>query len=134
MLPIQMCYYSHLNVSQETKTNINFRAKPGSDSLQNAGSKALFYPISIMPQISTEDSGILQLIKNEKTNNNITGYHLVSRRVISATSDVQCVYRSPKRTFILPEKYHISVTNMLSQLLKCVIKNRTNTNVRDQTW
>ena len=30
-------------------------AKPGSDPLQSAGSRALFYPISIMPQISTED-------------------------------------------------------------------------------
>ena len=34
-------------------------AKPGSDPLQSAGSRALFYPISIMPQISTKDSGIL---------------------------------------------------------------------------
>ena len=34
-----------------------------------------------MPQISTEDSGILQLTKNAKTNNDIAGYHLVSRGV-----------------------------------------------------
>ena len=33
-------------------------AKPGSDLLQSAGSRALFYPISIMPKISTKDSGI----------------------------------------------------------------------------
>ena len=34
-------------------------AKPGSDPPQSAGSRAFFYPISIMPQISTKDSGIL---------------------------------------------------------------------------
>ena len=34
-------------------------AKPGSDPLQSAGSRALFYSISIMSQISTEDSGII---------------------------------------------------------------------------
>ena len=67
-----------------------------------------------MPKISTEDSGILQLTKNAKTNNNTAGYHLVSRRVISAPSDVHRVYRCPKRTFILPQKHHVSVTNMSS--------------------
>ena len=77
-----------------------------------------------MPQISIEDSDIPQLTKNSKNNNNIAGYHLVSCCVISATSHVQCVYRSPKRTFILPENYHVSVTSMLSQLLKCVIKTK----------
>ena len=39
-----------------TQTSV---AKPGSDPQQSAGSRALFYPIRIMPQISTEDSGIL---------------------------------------------------------------------------
>ena len=34
-------------------------AKPGSDPLQSARSRALFHPISIKPQISTEDSGML---------------------------------------------------------------------------
>ena len=57
-----------------------------------------------MPQISTKDSGVLKLTKNAKTNNNIEGYHLSSRRLISAPSDVQLVYRCPKRTFILPQK------------------------------
>ena len=47
--------------------------KPGSDPLKSAGSRASFYPISIMPQISTEDSGKLQLTKNAKTNNDIAG-------------------------------------------------------------
>ena len=32
---------------------------PGSEPLQIAGSRALFYPISIMPQIAAEDSAIL---------------------------------------------------------------------------
>ena len=66
-----------------------------------------------MPQISTKDSVILQLTKNVQTNNNIAGYHLVSRRVISTPLDVQRVYRCPKRTFTLPQKYHVSVSNML---------------------
>ena len=35
------------------------RTKPRSDPLQSAGLTALFYSISIMPQISTEDSGAL---------------------------------------------------------------------------
>ena len=33
-------------------------AKPGTDSPQSAGSRTLFYPISIMLQIFTEDSVI----------------------------------------------------------------------------
>ena len=33
-------------------------AELGSDPLQSAGSGALFYPISIIPLISTKDSGI----------------------------------------------------------------------------
>ena len=134
MLQIQICYHSHLNVSQKTKTNTNFRGEAWFRPQQIALSRALCYPICTMPQISTKDSGILQLTKNAKTNNNIAGYHLVSRRVISATSDVQCVYRSPKRSFILPKNFHVSVTNMLSQLVKYVIKKKTTTNFRDQTW
>ena len=63
-----------------------------------------------MPKVSTEDSGIFQLTKNAKTINNIAGYHQVSRRVISTPSDVQRVYRCPRRT----QKYHVSVSNMLS--------------------
>ena len=67
-----------------------------------------------MLQIFTGDSFILTLTENAKTNNNIAGYHLVSRRVISTPSDVQLVYRCPKRSLILPPKYHASVLNMLS--------------------
>ena len=55
---------------------------------------------------------MLQLTKNAETNN-IAGYHLVSRRVISTLLDVQHVYRCPKRTFILPQKYHVLVSNVL---------------------
>ena len=72
--------------------------------LQISGSRILFYPIRIMPQISTEDSGMLQLTKNAKTNNNIVGYHLVSRRVISTLSDVQHVYGCPKKDFHITPK------------------------------
>ena len=107
MLQFQICYHSHLNDSQKIKTNINFRGQ----AQVRPPARALFYPISIMLQISSDDSGILQLTRNAKTNNNIAGHHLVSRRVIPAPSDVQGVYRCPKRTFILPQKY-----------LKCVIK------------
>ena len=41
------------------KTNINFRGQAWVRPLQSAGSRALFYPISIMPQISVEDFGML---------------------------------------------------------------------------
>ena len=75
---------------------------------------ALFYSMSIMPQISTEDSRILKVTKNAKTKNNIVGYHLVSRRVILTLSDVQRVSKCPKSIFILPSKCHVSISNMLS--------------------
>ena len=55
-----------------------------------------------MPQISTKDSGILELIKNSKTNNNIVGYHVVSRRVISSSSQMFSVC-------IDTQKWHIIV-------------------------
>ena len=80
-------------------------AKSGSDPLQSASLRALFYPISIMSHISTKDSGMLYLTKNAKTNNDIAGYHLVIHRVITL--------RCPKRTFILSQKYHVLVSNML---------------------
>ena len=41
------------------KLTLILGSKPGSDSLQSQGSRALIYPMSIMPQISTEDFGIL---------------------------------------------------------------------------
>ena len=113
---------------------MNFWTKTGSDPLQSSRSRALFYPVSIMPQLSLKDSVILQLTKNAKTNNNIVGYHVVSRCVISTPLDVQSVYRCFKRTFILPQKYHVSVSNMLLTLLKCVIKKKTNINFRSQIW
>ena len=75
-------------------------AKPGLDPLLRAVSRVLFFPISIMPEISTKDFGILWLTKNAKANNKIAGYHLVICRVISIPSDVQHVYRCPKKTFI----------------------------------
>ena len=76
----------------ERKTNINFKSQTWIRTTQSGGTRALFYPISIIPQIATEDSGILQLTKNAKTNNKIAGYHLVSHRVISTPSDVQRVF------------------------------------------
>ena len=64
-----------------------------------------------MHQISSEDSGTLS-IKNTKTNNNIAGYHLFSDRAISAPSDVPHVYRCSKKTFLLPQKDNVSVSNI----------------------
>ena len=40
-------------------TNINFRDKSGTGAMQSAVSRTLFYPISIILQIFTEDSVIL---------------------------------------------------------------------------
>ena len=48
------------------KTNLNFRSEAWGRPLQSARLRALFYPINIMTQISTKDSDILQLTKNEK--------------------------------------------------------------------
>ena len=63
------------------KTNINFR-DPGTDPPQCAGSKTVFYPMSIMPKIFIEDSSNLKHPKNVKSINNTTSSYLVSCRVI----------------------------------------------------
>ena len=55
-----------------------------------------------MPQISSEDSGILQLNENAKTNNRIAGYHLVSRHAISTPSDFNLCIDAPKRPSYYP--------------------------------
>ena len=75
MFQLQICYHDHLNISQKTKTNISFRSQTWLDPLKHAGSRVSFYPISIMPKVSTEVSGILQLNENAKTNNIIVSYH-----------------------------------------------------------
>ena len=56
---LQIYYQSHWIASCKLKTNINFQGQTGADPLQSADLMALFYLISIMPQISTKDSGIL---------------------------------------------------------------------------
>ena len=71
MPQFQICYHSQFNVSQKTKTNINFRGQAWVRPPQSAESGTIFYPISIMPEISTQNSGIFQLTKNAKTNNNV---------------------------------------------------------------
>ena len=63
---------------------------------QNAGSRALFYLISIMLLIFTKYSVILWLIGNVKTNNNFVSYHLVSSRVISISTEVTLCIDAPK--------------------------------------
>ena len=52
-----------------------------------------------MLQLFTKDYIILYETEKAKTNNNIVGYHLVSRRVISTSSGVQLVCRCPKKPF-----------------------------------
>ena len=84
--------------------------------------KDFFYRISIMPPISTNDSDIFWLIKNEKINNNVVGCHLVSLRVTLTPSDTQRMYRCPKRTLLLPKKDIALISKMLLYLLKCFIK------------
>ena len=54
MIQFQICYQSHLHVSYKTKITQISGAKPGSDPLQSSTSRVLFYPISNMPQISTD--------------------------------------------------------------------------------
>ena len=56
-----------------------------------------------MPKISTKHSGILQQTKNANTNNNIAGYHVVSRRVISISSDIERVMDFQKGRFYYPK-------------------------------
>ena len=42
--------------------------------------------------------------------------------------------KCPERTFMLPQNYHVSVSNMLLKPLKCFMENENNINFRDQTW
>ena len=56
-----------------------------------------------MPEISTEDSGILQLTKNAKTNNNIADYHFVSRRVVPHPQMFSMCMDAPKVSSYYPE-------------------------------
>ena len=51
--------------------------------------RTIFYPISIVSQIFIEDPGNLKLFKNLKTNNDSTGSHLVSCRVITSSAIVK---------------------------------------------
>ena len=126
MLKFQICYHSNLNVSQKTKTNKKFRGQAWVRPSAKCWVKGFVLPHKYhVPNFYQRFW--YALTKNTKTNNNIAGYHLVSRPVISVPSDVQRVYRCPNRTFILPKNYHVSVKNMLSQVLQCVIKNKTNT-------
>ena len=67
------------------KSNINSGTKPGTDLLQSAGSKTLFYPISIMFKLFIEDSGNLK----RKTINNTTVSLLVSCCVIPRSATMK---------------------------------------------
>ena len=77
-----LCY---LNASWKIcymKANINFRV-PGTDNPQSVGSRTLFCPISIMPNIFIKDYCNLKHPKIVKSINNVTSSHLVSCRIIS---------------------------------------------------
>ena len=58
----------------------------GIDHPQSVGSRTLFYPISIMPQIFIED---FKHSKSVKSINNTTSSHLVSCRVIPRAATVK---------------------------------------------
>ena len=73
MLSQNLCYL---------KTNINFRAQAWNRPPHSVGSRDLFYSITIMPNIFSEDPGNLKHPKNVKSINNTMGSHLVSCRVI----------------------------------------------------
>ena len=72
MLLEKLCY---LKVPSKTRIDLNF-------SDQSFGSRTLFYPISIMPEILIEDSRNLKHPKNVKSISNPAVSHLVSCRVI----------------------------------------------------
>ena len=113
MLQLHICSHSHLNVSEKTKTNIDFRSQAWVRPRETCWVKDFILPHKYH---ASNFYRRFWLTKNAKTNNNIAGYHLVSRCVISTQSDVQLVYRCPKRTFILPKetcfsfKYVITAT------------------------
>ena len=75
--------------SCKTKTNINFRGQGWVRPPAKFWPKGFILPNKYHSQIFAKDSGIRQLTKNAKTNSNIAGHHLVRRRVISTSSDVQ---------------------------------------------
>ena len=132
MLQCQICYHSHLNVSQKTKTNINFMSQTWVKSPATCWVESFILSDKYHAQYYYQTFWHTLANKIAKTNNNIAGFHSVSRRVIFTSLDVQRVCRCPKRTFILPRKYHVSVSNMLLQTLKCVIKKKTNINFRSE--
>ena len=107
MLQLQICYIL-LNISQKKLTLIS-GALSGSDPLQSAGSRALFYFISIMPQISTEDSGILKM---QKVTTN-TGQHLVSHCVISTLSCSACVQNLQRDLYFI-QKICLSIKYVIA--------------------
>ena len=81
-----------------------------SDTPQSAVLRTLFYLVSIMLQILLK---ILSYFSKLKVSQILCNLY------------TQCSM-CPKKTFISPQKYHDSVLHMLSQLLKCVPKTKTN--------
>ena len=111
MLQFPICYHSHLNVSQITKTN-RFQGRSLSQTPCQVLVQALFYPINVIPQISTKGCSIVQLAKHEKASK-IAWYHLVSHCVISTPLDVQLVQDAPKGASYYPKN------NKLQFYIRC---------------
>ena len=103
MLQFQICYHSHLNVSYETKNNIDFRIQAWVRPPAECWVKSFILPHKYHAPNFYQRFWHTLVNKNVKTNNNIAGYHLFSHLVISIPSDVQHVHRCPKRIFILPK-------------------------------
>ena len=106
----QMCYHSHLNNSQKTKTNINFRGQAWVRHSAQCWVKGFILPHKYHA-LNFKVSGILQLTENVKRNNDIAGYHLDSRRAIS---NAQRLQMAQKDLHINPNISFVS--------FKCVIK------------
>ena len=120
MLQFQICYHSHLNISQKMKTNINLWGHSWVRPSAKCWVKGFILPHGYhTPNLYRRLW--LTLTKNEKTNNNIAGYHLVSHHVISIPSDLQCVYRCSKKTFILPKKISCFSFNFSFSFYSCLI-------------
>ena len=113
MLQFHRYYQSHWNVSYKTKTNINFRSQAWFRPPTKCWVKGFVLPHKYHALNFYQRYWHSLANKNAKTNSNVVGHHLVSRRVISTPSDVQRVYRCPKRTFTLPPKYNVSVSMLL---------------------
>ena len=90
MLQLQSCYHSHLNISQKTKTNINFR----SQAWVRLHAKCLVRSFILSHKYHVPNF-------YQRFSHALVDWKCYL--VISTPSDDQLAYISPKRTFILPK-------------------------------